>query len=164
MKIIDCRLSRYFSNQWLFFGLLLLVTGVILIFKLLIVGAIIVLMISVLIFTTHYHLSIDFNQKSYYDYVWLLGLKFGEKGTFESVEYIFIKKSKVSQTMNSRGSSTTIRKEEYDGYLKFSEENKIHLLTSDSKKQLLKKLSEIATKYSTKIFDYSDGEPIEVTA
>lgn len=163
MVNFDLRLSRYFANQWLFVGLLLMATGVILIFKVLLVGVIFTLM-STLIMTTHYRLAINFDDKSYHDYVWLFGLKFGDKGIFENVEYIFIKKNKVSQTMNSRGSSTTIRKGEYDAYLKFSEKNKIHLLTSDSKKQLLKKLSEIATKCSTKIFDYSEGEPIEVTA
>ncbi|MBK7653605.1 MAG: hypothetical protein IPJ20_26785 [Flammeovirgaceae bacterium] len=163
MKIVDFRLGRYFSNQWLFVGLLLLVAGGILLLKTLVGGAILVL-ISVLIFTTHYRLSIRFNEKSYYDYVWVLGLKFGDRGTFEKIEYIFIKKSKISQTMNTRVSSSTIHKEVYDGYLKFSEENKIHLLTKGSKNLLIKNLVELSTKLNTKIFDYSEGEPIAITA
>lgn len=163
MKIVDFRLGRYFSNQWLFVGLLLLVAGGILILKTLVGGAILVL-ISVLIFTTHYRLSIRFNEKSYYDYVWVLGLKFGDKENFEKIEYIFIKKSKISQTMNTRVSSSTIHKEVYDGYLKFSEENKIHLLTKGSKNLLIKNLVEFSTKLNTKIFDYSEGEPIAITA
>lgn len=161
MKIINCRLSRYFSNQWFFVALLLLLAAIVLISKTL-VGSAILVFVSVLIFTTHYRLSIDFNKKSYHDYVWVLGLKFGEKSVFEKIEYIFIKKNNVSQTMNTRTSSTTIRKAVYDGYLKFSEENKIHLLTEDNKKPLIKKLSEIAIKCNTKIFDYTEGEPKEI--
>lgn len=158
---MDYRLARYFSNQWIFVGFLLLAGGAVLIFKTL-VGGVILVLISVVIFTTHYRLAIDLNKKSYYDYVWLLGLKFGDKGIFEKIEYIFIKKNKISQTMNTRVSSTTIRKEVYDGYLKFSEENKIHLVTQDSKQQVVSKLVEIATKLNAKIFDYSEGEPKEV--
>jgi hypothetical protein len=162
MEIMDYRLARYFSNQWIFVGFLLLAGGAVLIFKTL-VGGVILVLISVVIFTTHYRLAIDLNKKSYHDYVWLLGLKFGDSGTFEKIEYIFVKKSKFSQTMNTRVSSTTIKKEVYDGYLKFSEENKIHLLTEGSKKQLVKKLSNIATKCGVKIFDYTESEPTEIT-
>ncbi|MDZ7648003.1 MAG: hypothetical protein U5K54_12965 [Cytophagales bacterium] len=159
---MDYRLARYFSNQWIFVGFLLLAGGAVLIIKTL-VGGVILVSISVVIFTTHYRLAIDLNKKSYYDYVWLLGLKFGDKGMFEKIAYIFIKQNKVSQTMNTRVSSSTIHKEVYDGYLKFSEENKIHLLTEDSKKKLVKKLSNIATQCGAKIFDYSEGEPTEIT-
>lgn len=140
-----------------------MVGGIVLIFKVIIVG-IILTMISTIIITTHYRLAINLEDKTYHDYVWMFGLRFGEKGTFEDIQYIFIKKIKVSQTMNSRVSSSTIRKEMFDAYLKFSEENKIHLLTEESKEELLAKLTEISSKINTKIIDYADGDPIEITS
>lgn len=136
MATIDVRISRFFTNQWLFVGILLMVGGIVMIFKVIIVGIFLTL-ISTIIITTHYRLAIDLNEKTYHDYVWLFGFRIGERSTFDRIDYIFIKKIRVSQTMNSRGSSSTIRKEMFDAYLKFSEENKIHLLTEESKKKLI---------------------------
>ena len=118
----------------------------------------IILLTSVVIFTTHYRLKINFNNHEFHDYLWIMGLKNGEKGKFQSIEYIFIKKSKVSQKMNSRASTTTIRREVYDGYLKFSEKDKIHLMTEDNKDTLIKKLNLISAKLQTKIIDYSEED------
>ena len=64
--------------------------------------------------------------------------------------------------MSVRVASTTIRKDVYDGYLKFSEQEKIHLITKDSKKDLVKKLREISASLKVKIIDYSEGEPKEI--
>lgn len=161
MGIFDFRISQYFSKQWIFFGILLMIVGIGMLFKVIIVGVILSMMSTVII-TTHYRLAIDLTAKTYNDYVWLIGLRFGEKGIFEKIDYIFIKKITVSQTMNSRGSSSTIRKEMFDSFLKFSEENKIHLLTMAKKEELIEKLTKLSSKINTKILDYSDGEPIEV--
>lgn len=46
----------------------------------------------------------------------------------------------------------------YDGYLRFSEKEKIHILTKDNKKHVLAKLQEISAMLNTKIVDYSIGE------
>jgi hypothetical protein len=112
---------------------------------------------GITILTTHYRLFIDLKQKSYMEYVSLLGLKVGrDRGRFEHIEYIFIKKSRVSQVLNSRVQSTTIHKWQYDGYLKFSEQNKIHLITLENRVKLKAKLSVMATQLNTKVIDYSN--------
>ncbi len=121
----------------LYLGLAMLVTGAVLI-------------------TSRYRLMIDFKNKTYHDYAWILGLKIGgERGVFDQLEYVFIKSSKVSQTMSSRYQSTTVRREVFDAYLRFSENNKLHLLTRDSKEDLLKRTSEIAAKLGVQIVDYT---------
>jgi hypothetical protein len=58
--------------------------------------------------------------------------------------------------------STTIRKEVYDGYLKFSNEEKIHLLTKDNKKEIVERLEEISGKLGVKLIDYSEDEVREL--
>ena len=161
MKAIDFRTSGYFSWTIIFLGFVLSFVGFLFVLENPIVG-VILLLISLIIFTTHYRLKIDFDNKVFHDYLWISGLKNGDKGKFESIEYLFIKKSKVSQTMSVRVASTTIVKEVYDGYLKFSEQEKIHLITKDSKKDLIKKLREISTSLKVKIIDYSEGEPKEI--
>jgi len=155
MKVIDIRTSLYFPGSILFIGVLLLVIAAVLLFDKGLVG-IIPLIFSVIIFTTHYRLRIDLDSKEYFEYLWILGFKNGEKGKFENIEYLFIKKAKVSQKMNSRASSTTIRSEVFDGYLKFSEENKIHISTQSTKEKLMNQLTPIASVLRVKIIDYSE--------
>ncbi|MGE0589801.1 MAG: hypothetical protein AB7O48_14585 [Cyclobacteriaceae bacterium] len=64
--------------------------------------------------------------------------------------------------MRLKAASTTIRKVVYDGYLKFSETNKIHLLTMDDKSKLIARLKAIYQKLNIRVIDYSDGEGREV--
>ena len=153
---IDFRTSSYFSGMIYFLGILLVIVSGPVAFQSLIAGAVLVLA-GVVILTTHYRLSIDFSKKEFHDYLWILGLKYGEKAKFEKIEYLFIKKSNVSQVMRSQVQSTTFRKEVFDGYLKFSEEEKIHLITRGNKNDLIKGLRVIATKLNVKIVDYSEG-------
>ena len=94
--------------------------------------------------------------------MWVLGFKNGDHGKFENIEYLFIKKGRVSQKMNHIVGSATIQKEVYDGYLKFSDHEKIHLITQDDKKDLIEKLRAMSTKLKVRVVDYSDGEPKEI--
>jgi hypothetical protein len=154
----DFRTSGYFSGTIIFLGIVLIFVGVPVILKSVIIGSIIFL-VCIIIFTTHYRLTIDFDNKIFHDYLWILGLKSGDRGKFEHIEYLFVKKSKVSQKMNHLVASSTIRKEVYEGYLRFSENNKLHLTTEDSKKELMKKLSVISKKLNVSIIDYAEGDP-----
>ena len=159
--MIDFKTSPFFSGRIIFVGILLAVFGLFVAMKSMLAG-LILFTISVLIFTTHYRLRIDFAKKVYFDYVWFLGLKNGDHGKFDRIEYLFIKKSRVSQKMNHIVISSTIQNEIYDGYLKFSDGEKIHLLTKESKDVLLEKLKMISHKLNTRIVDYSEGEPKEI--
>ena len=161
MRVIDFKTSGYFSGTIMFFGIFLLFIGLLVMATHGPVGLIMPL-ISIIIFSTHYRLKVDLDNKVFHDYLWILGIKHGEKGKFDQVEYLFIKRSKVSQTMRLKAASTTIRKEVYDGYLKFSETNKIHLLTEDDKTELIRKLKVMSEKLSSKIVDYSEGGPKEI--
>lgn len=161
MNKIDFKISGYFSGTIIFLGVFLLVVGLS-IFFVSQIGSLILFFISLVIFTTHYGLAVDLDNKVYHDYLWILGFRNGEKGKFNTLEYVFIKKSNVTQTMQLRVASSTIRKEVFDGYLKFSEHHKIHLLTMDSKENLIKKLKNISIRLKVRIIDYSNGEPKEI--
>jgi hypothetical protein len=162
MNNVDCKTSLYFPLTFIFFGALLGVGGIALVVSGSPVIGVVLLLVGLVLLTTHYRLAINFDKKTYHDYVWILGLKHGEKVKFENIEYLFIKKSRVSQTMSVRVASSTIQKEVYDGYLKFSEKDKIHLLTKDNKNDLIAKLKEISSALKVKIVDYSAGEPKEI--
>lgn len=143
-------------------GFILLPIGLLVIFSPQPVIGAVILIGGIIIVSTHYRMKIDYSNKRYSEYIWLLGLKTGiEQKSFISPEYLFIKKTQVSQTLNSRVSSTTIQKEQYDGFLKFSEDDKVHLMTYDNKKTILKKLREIASQLNLKVVDYAQESPAE---
>ncbi len=155
MTSIDFKTSDYFSRGILLSGMILGLAGVAIIFIKPVAGVVIIL-VGIVITTTHYRLEVDFSGKVFRDYLWMLGFKIGDEQKFERIEYLFITKSKTSQVMNSQVSSSTVRKDVYNGYLKFSEKDKLHLLTEDSKKDLIKKLEKISKKLNVEIVDYSD--------
>jgi hypothetical protein len=119
-----------------------------------------VLLVSLVAATTHYRLSVNPEEKKYSEYVWLLGLRLGKSdGSFDTIEYLFIKSSRESQTMNSRVISDTIHKTVFVGYVKFSEEDKVHIATRDTREGLLKVLSPISSALNTPIMDYT--QPVQ---
>ena len=159
--IVDFKTANYFAGTIQFLGIVLVLAAV-LVFVKSVIASLILLTLSLVIFSTHYGLTFDFNNKSYFDYLWVLGLKKGDWGKFENIEYLFIQKIKVSQTMNLQSLSSTIRKDMYDGYLRFSEVDKIHLMTRDSKDALISKLRPIAKQLNIRIIDYSEQPPKDV--
>ncbi len=161
MKTVNLKTSGYFPGTIQFLGVILLLAVAVVAFKS-IIASLILALSSLVIFTTHYRLTVDYTNKVYHDYLWILGFKTGDKGKFENIEYVFIKKITVTQKMNLQSLSSTVKKEVYDGYLKFSEKDKIHLMTRDSKKDLIEKLRAISRLLNVRIMDFSEQAPKEV--
>lgn len=156
VKPVDFRTSSYFSGPFRLAGAILLGFGVLLVFVNFYIGFGL-LLAGVIALTTHYRLAIDFTRQTYHDYVWILGIRSGDKGTFESIQYIFINKSKVSRTMASRAQQTTFVSDSYDAYLKFSERDKLHLASDDSKEHLVESMRVIAQQLNCELLDYTSG-------
>lgn len=161
MDTINFKTSSYFPLTAIIVAIIVLIpAGIILLFSPLVIVGLMMLLASVVILTTHYRLEIDFQKKMFHEYVsFLFFFKSGETGQFESIHYLFVKNKKVSQTVNSRVSSMTVHKEVFDGYLKFSDHEKVHLDTKDTKEALLKKLMPISNQLKTRIIDYTAGDP-----
>jgi hypothetical protein len=158
-NIYDFNTSSYFPWHVKLVGGGLVIIGIVILSMGMFIGGPLVLLVSTIIFTTHYRVHVNFDTNMYHDYLWILGMKSGSKNSFEKIEYIFIKESRQSQTMGLRATNTTVHKSVYDAYLKFSETNKIHLITKDEKKDVIVMLRPIADKLKTDIIDYTEGEP-----
>lgn len=113
---------------------------------------------GVLIFTTHYRLMIDLDRRVYRDYVWIMGIKHGKMASFEKIEYLFMKKSRTVQNMYARVYTTSLQKDVYDAYLRFSETEKLHLVTRESKRLLVKQVESLAAQLGVQVIDYTNGE------
>jgi len=159
MRIHDFKTENYFPFHVLLVGGGLLLIGLSMVTLKLFMGGLIVLLIGIIIVTTQYRFRIDLDKKEYQDYIWILGMKAGKRIQYDEIRYIFIKQSQESQTMGLRAATTTIHKTVFDSYLKFSEQEKIHLITRDNRKDLIEKLRPISQKLKTEILDYTFGEP-----
>ena len=107
MNVFDFKTAVFFPRRIIFTGVLLVFAVLLAVLKSLVLG-LIILLVCVVIFTTHYRLRIDYTKKVFFDYVWILGLKNGDHAKFEKIEYLFIKKSRVSQKMHHIAASTTL--------------------------------------------------------
>jgi hypothetical protein len=157
----DFKTSGYFSGSILFFGFLLIPIAITVGAKS-IVGAVLIFLLIIVILTTHYRFRIDTEKKVFHDYLWILGMKHGEKGQFDHIDYLFLKASRVSQSMALKAANSTIRKDVIDAYIRLSPENKIHLFTKDSKHDVIVRLKELGSVLGVKVIDYTEEEPVEL--
>lgn len=133
------------------FGLAMIWTGPVL--------GLLFLFISTVIFTTHYGFEMVLDPNSYREFVWVLGWIEGRKIPFKAVDYLFIQKGKYSYL------TYTLREKEIDafeGYVKFEGRNEAQVLTDISKENLIHKLMNLANQIRVPIFDYTEGNPIQI--
>ena len=157
---MNVKTSGYFNWTVIAVAIVCLLLGSSLILEKPIVAGILVVS-SVLVLTTHYRLEIDVDRKICHDYLWLCGFRLGERKSFDSLDYLFIKPVKVSQRMSARVASTVVHKESFDGYLKFSNAETLHIATRDSHHALLKQLQKLASKLHLRVVDYT-SQPTNV--
>lgn len=165
-------MSYYFPATFIFLAILMFIFGIILLLSYVIIGVLLILL-SLTILTARYRLMINLTNQSYHDYLWIAGIKKGEKGQFRNIECLFINKNKYRQTVNSRVSSMTKYGTEYNGYIKFDVTD-VHLISSDHKSKVVQKLKRIRNKLNdniilstnitinTSIMDCSEGEAKEI--
>jgi hypothetical protein len=152
---IDLKTASYFPSTWRLVALIFTIAGILIAFVNVFVGITIAIG-GVLVVTTHYRIEVDFNRGTYRDYTWIVGIKSGETARFDRIEYIFINKNKVSQTLSGHVTSANIRRYDYNGYLKFSETQKIHLRSDESKTKLVRHMQFIAARLNCPLHDYSE--------
>jgi hypothetical protein len=122
----------------------------------------IILVGCIVVWTTHYGFEIDFSSKKYREYAWILGIKTGEPIRFDRIEYLFVKKITMSQTMHSKITTASFSSEEYRGFIKFNEDDKIHFITGKNRETLIEKIKPTAKQMGVALFDYSDSSRVQI--
>jgi hypothetical protein len=157
VKPVDFYTSSFFPQGFRLVGFIIGGFGILLAFVQPWVG-IPMIVASLVVGFTHYRLQVNVTSRQYREYVWFLGFRIGKPVQFENIEYFFIKTSKESQTMNSgRISTMTIRKNVFDGYLRFSEHDKVHIATRDDREAILKKITPMSAALKVPIMDYTQS-------
>jgi hypothetical protein len=113
------------------------------------------LFLAAMVLTAHYGIKIHQKNKTYNDFLSILGFVSGEEKSYRIVDYVFIKSSKKSQTMNSLITSRTFTDDFYDGYIKFDEDEKVYLLTHKNKARVMTTLEELSSGLGVDIVDHT---------
>jgi hypothetical protein len=112
---------------------------------------------SIFSLTSYEGTEVDPVNKLYREYTaWFL-IKTGAFEKFDQAERIYITQGKVSQQMYTAHTthSSTFVNMVYNAYLKFSNEEKVHLLSIKNKNTLLKKISSLSDTLRVDIIDYT---------
>lgn len=113
--------------------------------------------VGLLICSTHYRLQIDLEKKTWFEYTRVLGFKTGERGSFERIEYMYVNKSKKSVTMSSRVHSSTVVTDEYNAYVKLSDNLKLHLRSNSNKSALIKRMLPVSVSLGCELKDLTQS-------
>jgi hypothetical protein len=144
-----------FGSVFLFVGFLGLVTAV---YWLIAIG----FLLSILCLTTFYKVEVNTSEKWFKEYVWVLGIKSGERVKYGTIDYLFVNKGLITETTSSRIQSTTVTREEYRGFIKFDNNEKIHILTNTNRDRLVTEMTGAARNFQSRLFDYSSGQTTQL--
>ncbi|NMM48557.1 hypothetical protein [Marinigracilibium pacificum] len=147
--------GTYFSEVriigFIIFGLF----GVIAILKSNLIIGFVLLLFSAIFISSKKGFSIDLDNNIYQDFIWLLGFKIGKKHSFEELDCIFYKTNSRIESRSDYSTANTVsnRKVEYDAYIRFSNNNKIHLGSYKNEKQLLDIVEPFAKSLNTRLIN-----------
>ena len=104
------------------------------------------ILVSGLVLTAQEGTEIDKSMRRYREYKSFFFIKSGRWMNYKQVEKIFVNSSKSSQRLYTAHTtkSSIFENIDYNGFLKFSDNKKVHLLKKRKKAELLKALNPIA--------------------
>lgn len=149
---VDFKTQFFFPGGVVFAGVVLIVVAPLVLFSQLAPG-LMVLFGGLIIATTHVRVSIDLHQKIYREYIFFLGLRVGKSERFHELDYLFVRKTKVSQRLASRASSATVHSERYEGYLHYDGDVMLHLFSQGKKAKVVDQLNKLSTQLNLRVVD-----------
>lgn len=146
---IDIKTHDYFPFHMMVMGVAFLLVAVVISMMYPIV-AILLLLMGIVIVSTHYRLSIDPENKEYREYLWILGLKKGEIQPYHSLHDIYIRHitQNIEYGFVSRVSG---RKKVYSAALELDEDSSVFIGEHANESKLLKKVNKLAQGLQTSI-------------
>ena len=91
------------------------------------------------LFTAHYRLTINLVTQTYHDHLWMVGMKKGAKVKFNRIDGLHLTQNAYRQTISSWTSSMTKRGTEYNGFIRFDEQD-VQVVNATSKRTVMEKL------------------------
>jgi len=152
---IDLRTSYFFPPFARIGAWIMVLFGVFLAFDHIVPG-IIFTGIAIFVISSQYRIKVDFGRRNYFEYMWIFGLKNGDSEHFDKIEYIFVNRNKVKQTVAVRVASSTFDRYDYNVYLRFSENQKIHLFSDENKDTAMRHAQDLAKRFKCEVVDRAE--------
>jgi hypothetical protein len=149
---IDFKTQFFFPGGVVFVGGILILVGLLALFSH-ITLAIICIGSGIVLSTTHVRIEIDLQNKKYREYIVFLGLRVGKWERFHELEYLFVRKAKVSQRSSNYISSITVYGERYEGYLHYDGDVMLHMFSENKKGKVLERLRKLSTQLNLRVVD-----------
>jgi len=145
MNEIQINLGPYFTFNFKIFGFILIIFSV-LVPMYAEVGAIIYLISPLMIavglglITARRKAILNLDAKYFFDYVTMLGIKNGNRTTFDTIDLIFINKIHTSSNFQTRGRSLQIEGVIFKAFMLFSNGEKARLDEDKNKDKLMERI------------------------
>lgn len=139
---ISIPIAAYFPLPFIGLGMLTLIAVGIGLSRYFGLGSFLLIPAGLFLFTAHYRLTINLVDQTYHDYLWIVGLKRGDKEKFSRIDGMHLTQNAYRQTISSFTSSITRRGTEYHGYIRFDEED-IPVANATSKRTVMRKLERV---------------------
>ena len=151
---IDVRFGSLFPWPFRFVAALMIVAGLVLIVEKSFLS-VALMSIGGFILSGYEGTEINKAKKSYVDYKSFFFLRSGTRENYIDVEKIFVSTSKIKQQFYTAHTnhSSTFENVEYNGFLKFSNGEKIQLLRKRKKPELMKELKRVSLFLNVPIED-----------
>lgn len=119
-------------------------------------GFLVLLLLAFLLimaWTSFYLVEIDMDKKEYGDYTVVLGRKSGGVKPYPGIEDVFIKKFNTTQHVTSYGTGSQhhVKDVSYQAYLKFTNEDRLELVSDKDENRLVERLEPVVKKLRTSI-------------
>ncbi len=142
-KVLSFTRGAYFPDNFIFLGAAGAGAGLLLFALGKPWAGAILLLLSLPLTFTRQGISLDPVNKTIKEFTGLFGLELGKKRPYDQLIKLVLKKERRSQTMNSRGSSTTIRYEVYNAYL-ITDRETLLLTSHKNQGRVMRKIETVA--------------------
>ena len=123
------------------------------------IWGILLIILAAIILTTNYVTEISLIEKSYKDYITMLGVKLNiEESRFNQLDRIVITKGNYAQTINTRVQSRQMAWADYTGTLLMDSDVTLDLLTRTDKQELLHRLKEFSDFLQVDVEDQTTNQ------
>lgn len=123
------------------------------------IWGVLIILVSVIIFTTHYVTEIDLGKRQYNDFISMIGIPMSqEKSQFQNLDRIVITKGRYAQTINTRVQSRQIDWVDYTATLVVDGGRPLDLVTKVDKQELMLGLKDLAGFLQVPVEDRTTGQ------
>ena len=119
---------------------------------------IVLLILGILLLTSHQRLVIDMNSKKYFEFYWVLELKMSNsENSFQEITSVFCDSGKYSQEYG-KYNRWFISGTMYNGYIELKDQDNLYIGQNKNKQSLINRLGKIGAQLNVAVEDRVDSD------